>query len=270
MTPPKKSSDQKLAERPTVTQQAEPLSPIGVPPGYVAPGDDLAYFEAGGRGPIRPTSFAKPVQFYEGADWEPASRAPDRIAELQQAMADAGVLKTKYRKGVWDDESRAAYRDVLSHANATGLSPEQSIARWADGVDVEAEGEARTFDPLPFRPPDPAAIRQSVKRAFKDILPRDLRESEIDYLTSQAEAMMRQEHESKEGARRAEFDAAGTGRPGAAVPEVDAESRFRELLETRYKPQMDLVAAQDENVETRKFVGQSLRNMSSIIGGASA
>ena len=262
-----KKSDQKAAERPTITQDVELPSPIGVPPGYVPP-SDFAYFAGGGIGPIGPNSLTPPKIYYEGEDWEPASRPPDRIAELQQAMADSGVLRSKYRKGVWDDSSRAAYRDVLGLANATGTTPEQAIASWAAGEDVEAEGEARVFDPLPFRPPDPASIRQSVKKAFKDILPRELRDSELEYLVGQAQSLLQQEHAAEEGARRASFDTAGSGATPAAVPEVDADARFRELLETRYKPQIDLVADQAESADTHKFLGQSLRSMSNMIGGS--
>lgn len=263
-----KPSDKKAAERPTITQDADAPQPIGVPQGFMAPGPDFAYLSRGGIGPTTPDRIAKPAQFFEGSDWEPASRPPDRIADLQQAMADAGVLSTKYRKGVWDDASRSAYRDVLALANATGGTPEDAIQQWAASTEA-GDDEGRTFDPLPFRPPDQATLRQNVKKAFKDILPRELRDSELDYLAGQAQALLAQEHQAEEGARRAQYDAEGTGAPGAAVPVVDADARFRELLETRYKPQIRLVGEQAENVETKEFVGKSLLGMSRMIGGTS-
>lgn len=264
-----KASDAKRAEKPTLTTDPNAPQPIGVPVGYQVPtGPDVPYFQRGGIGPTTPERIRlQSPRYMEGDDWTPAGRGPDKIAELQQAMVDAGVLTTNYHKGVWDDASRAAYRDVLSFANGAGVTDTEAISRWADSTEQKGQADAKTFDPLPFRPPDPATLRQTVKKAFKDILPRELKESEIEYLTSQASSLLSQEHAAEEGFRRSQFEAEGTGEAPAAVPQADADARFRELLETRYKPQINLVRQQGENVDTKEFIGKSLRAMGSMIGG---
>jgi hypothetical protein len=245
----------------------EAPGPIGVPRGYLAvnpaPQNPAVAAQLRAAGvdvnPNRPTL---PPAFMDGDEWAPASQPPDRIAEWQRAMAQAGALTGKYRLGIWDDATRDAYRSILAFANQIGESNEvAALRRWSEADVVEEQREP--FKALPFRPVDPAAVRQKVKATMTDLLGRDPRESEIETLAAQYEAFMRQDHDAAQGAARMAYDGeAGT------VADVDPDARLRELLAERYRPEMDFTRRQDDTADQQAFLGQALRNMSSIIGGS--
>jgi hypothetical protein len=244
--------------------------PIGVPPDFSLgeAGPDFAYIAGGGAGPTTHERLGdlRLPRYYEDDEWAPATLSPAEIADWQEAMAKAGLLAGTYRRGVWDDRSRNAYRDLLAFANTIGADDVEALRRWASAEEITQQGDP--FQPLTFRPPDPAAVRQAVKTAGKQLLNRDLRDGETEYLAGQFEQLLAQEHAAAEGQRRAEYDVAGTGGAPAAVPEVDASARFRELLESRYRPEVAYSADQQETAEGQDFLGKSLLGLGRMIGGS--
>lgn len=240
-------------------EEEEP-APIGVPRGFTGPKSPTANPAVAAALESAGISTGSAPRFHDGDEWVPASLPAARIADLQAALAAAGVLKSKYRKGYWEGSSVEAYRNLLGFANAAGISDERhALTAWSQAEEVDATAAAKA---LPFRPPDPAAVRLTVRDAGRKLLGRELRDNETEILALQLSALMQQEHNADQQAAVAE--AAGTP---TAAPQVDAEAQFRELMETRYKPQIKLRTEQVETAGDRQFVGKSLRSISSMIGG---
>ena len=78
-------------------------------------------------------------KYFDGDEFGPASLGPAGIGELQAAMSATGLL-SDFRYGVWDEPSRNAYKDLLSEANASGLTAEQALNLRAQSVDIGGKG----------------------------------------------------------------------------------------------------------------------------------
>lgn len=116
--------------------------PLGVPADYQAPGTQPKYFDT--------DVFA------------PASLAPERIAQLQRRMVDAGLIpkNARYRNGVWDDVSREAYRGLLETANVYGVDE-------ARALNIYAQSKPVGRDPLAPPVANPADIQATVRTAAR-------------------------------------------------------------------------------------------------------
>lgn len=154
-------------------------SPLGVPPGYTAPTPNYSV------GVLRPEFQPQPTvgpRYFEGDEWSPASQPPEVVARIQRDMADAGLFddNDEITIGAWDATTRAAYRSLLSYANAAGLRDQDAIMRLkeataASGGRVRATGgraggEARVSSPL--------EIRAVADKAAQFVIGRRLNENE--------------------------------------------------------------------------------------------
>lgn len=238
---------------------------IGVPKTYVPPGMEVTGNDAAGRPIYQPAGISHYIgrtftPYYEGDDWQPASLPPEKIAAIQTAMAQAGALKDSYRKGFWDDASRGAYRDLLSFANGAGVDAETALARYAQSKATTSTEAAKHF---PLRIPDYATVRQAVKKIGKDVLGRDLQTHELDYLSEQMNTFAHQQAEAEQHASVAAAEGTDT-----SVPTVDAESRFRELLDQRYAPEKAFDTQQADTAANQQMIGKSLSSLAQRIGGS--
>lgn len=116
-------------------------SPIGVPDDYLAvrPQDLTGMsatagegWAAGGKG--HGSMVDRPPRYFEGAEWTPAGLSPQAIRELQMQMAMTGLLNSDFNPGVWDDPSVDAYKQLLSFANARGVTWEAALELYTQSV----------------------------------------------------------------------------------------------------------------------------------------
>lgn len=210
--------------------QTGTLSPIGVPEMIRTPGGDVLPFEANGVEP----------RYFEGDDWAPAAMSPEDRARLQRLMASAGIIPrgAEYREGLWDDTSRAAYRDVLTQANASGMTPQQVIAEWANSSTVNRAAAN------PYLAPDLASIQSDIKAVFRKRLGRDLTDGELPALVSEALSLDRQAYDTNS----AITEAGGT--------QFDPAARFEDYLSDQYKPEIQRVEGMTElRTNTENLMG---------------
>jgi len=100
-----------------------PGTEIGVPPGYSTDVDISDYTDIfgdpwGGGGKVN----RRPI-YQDGDELLPANYGPDKIADLQEALAEVGLLPagSSIRFKVWDDTSQQAFAALLAYANQNGL-----------------------------------------------------------------------------------------------------------------------------------------------------
>jgi hypothetical protein len=74
-------------------------------------------------------------RYFDGDEWRPASLGPAAIGDLQAMMAAAGLLDD-FRYGVWDAASVDAYKQLLTEANASGLTAEAALRQRAQGFNA--------------------------------------------------------------------------------------------------------------------------------------
>ena len=120
-------------------------SPVGVPVGYVAP-TGFQPLPPGVAGPPTPTVNQAP-RYFDGDEFKPAGLPPERIAEMQRQMEAAGVIPkgAKYRVGIWDEVSRAAYRDLMGLANAMGNTLEAALNRYSTTKQLSIEDRKKNL-----------------------------------------------------------------------------------------------------------------------------
>lgn len=194
-------------------------SPIGVPE-YLRSGDTVVPFEANGI----------PPRYFEGDQYaQLASLTPEDIARLQMLMVNAGVIPrgTTFRRGRMDDTTVAAWSAVLTHANRTGTTPSQALR------DLQDSATETRPTPDPYLRPDPATVRQGVMSKFKDLLGRDVTEGELPGLVDTYLKVDKQRYDAEVAAEAA----ATTG--ATETQAVDPAARFTEMLEQKYKPEME-------------------------------
>lgn len=195
------------------------VAPLGVPEMVM-----------GENGPEPFQARGQNVRFYDGDEWQPAGMSAPEIAELQRMMAAAGIIPrgATYRNGVWDDTSRLAYKSLLGYANGSGLSIAQSLQEWQR----TAADEKVKVDP--YLKPSPAEISQTVKRAVRSKLGREVTNTELLALVQEFSTLDEQAY-GVNSAAQAAVAAGGT----ASVDTMDAEASFEEMLDTRYRPEIE-------------------------------
>lgn len=236
--------------------------PIGVPADFVAHAE---YKPGLGMPPIKPGGVELPPRYFEGDDASPAGMSDEDIARLQRMLVAAGVLKgTTYLNGVWDEPSRQAYRSILTHANQSGLTAQQSLETWAS---AHTEQKPKVD---PFLEPDYATLAQTVKQLVSERLGgREPTPAELDVLTSQLRGNYRAEYDAAVATTTAASDAAAAGAdPATVVQDIDPVARFSEFFEQRYQPEMERREAISDMTNLRESFLGNVGQMDSMIGGA--
>lgn len=128
--------------------------PIGVPKGYQfipPPSYGILSVQEGmpGKGmhgptqtPIYGVSQGNPVaaQYFKGYEFTPAGWGPEKIAGLQGRLMQAGLINKGFRLGVWDPVSRSAFIELLTEANAAGVTWEQAADARMKGIQLDKNG----------------------------------------------------------------------------------------------------------------------------------
>lgn len=126
-------------------------SPLGVPREYevaVQNQDRPGYYPHGfnyrtrgygaGAHPEDRSAIIGP-RYFDGDEWKPSQLSPAKVAQLQRAMATAGLL-SDFRYGVWDSRSAKAYAEVLSFANASGMTEQMALQRMVNSPELSLGG----------------------------------------------------------------------------------------------------------------------------------
>jgi hypothetical protein len=104
--------------------------------------------------------------YYDGMENIPAALGAEEIWKKQQALVRAGLIgpKDKFRKGVWDTTTKAAYREEL--ANSTGSDDNSTLAMLANAPIQHERGVERK--PL-IKAPNPSDVRSVVAASARSI-----------------------------------------------------------------------------------------------------
>jgi hypothetical protein len=196
-------------------------TPIGVPEDYTAlvPPDPRSSNIASGYGYELGPSKVNP-RYFDGDEYKPAQLNPASIAELQRQMVEVGLLGNTFRLGVWDSASVAAYRDLLSFANGSGLSDRQALLRYSAGEQVGTESQRA---PLIVQKSNPEELRRVFRQAVIDQLGQGWDQNRINGLVTAYQA-------EEERVQRQAYDMELTGGSITNIPSPEAfiESKVME------------------------------------------
>lgn len=185
------------------------------------------------RGPATRTTLPAqiPPRYKLGDEWEPQTQSwsPERIADIQAQLVDAGLLDPDdYQRGFWDQESATAYRQLLGYSNVSGLDSHQTLQRIGE---VKAKFGS-TADKGAKREPfitglsDPVALSNllddvAVRRMGRGLSPEEKAQFSNSYRgLEEAEARKR-------------YEAGGSGLPGGSggtYTQLDPSSRAEEYV----------------------------------------
>lgn len=88
---------------------------IGVPSDYVATGRmDVPYADYD-------WNYRHAPKYQEGEQFSIAGLAPGELSSLQRSLVDAGLLRSDFMLGYADDRTLAAFEDLLSLSNRSGM-----------------------------------------------------------------------------------------------------------------------------------------------------
>lgn len=202
--------------------------PIGVPSGYHGPATPSFHAPGIGVHYSYDTGY-RADPYVDGDEWGPAGSSPDVIAEIQQRMVGAGLLKGSYRIGVWDAPSRSGYRDLLEFANGLGVDDGTALKRYG-----EAQGETKEKRaPLVMEVSNPLDI----KAALRDTLKEKLGQAGID--DKRLDAMVAAYQGSEKSYQQQQYDLGGEDGAGGTVvrpPDVTtfADQQAKKVDPTAY------------------------------------
>lgn len=237
---------------------------IGVPPDFAgAPGQQFRVPLAHGQLEDSPNV---PPQFREGDQHQLLSMSPEDIWQLQQAMAQAGVLTGQFRRGLADDATMQAYRELLGWANrlGTGRRPDfinATLQTLAASPEFQAEGggvKQGGAEAL-IRRRDPVELAQVARDSIRSLLGRDPDDAEIQDAASALAGF-----DLTAARQNAEM---GSSALGGDITLVNPEARFRAFLEDRYRPEIDRIETVQNAVVSRENMMANLGAIDRMIGG---
>lgn len=198
---------------------------IGVPPGYTTQADISSYSDIFGG----PSTVSRRPIYMEGDELLPANYGPDRIADLQKALADVGLLPegTHFRYKVWDDTTQQAFRSLLAYANQNGLhwttalnKLQASEAQGGGGYTIDEHGNLvpvgdQAQEPLPTHTTPREELEPVFRQAVIDTLGQGWDQGRIDSMVTA--------YQQEEVARQREaYAAEGTTRNVQEMPSPEA------------------------------------------------
>ena len=209
------ADDDLLANIPQVgVASAAPVQYLGVPEGYQAP-NPYGGFSGFGYVPAK-TQAPK----YQDADvLAPGALSPERIAQLQEQLAKAGLYggkKAVYRLGLWDDATQSAWAKVLSYANQSGLGQDDALSSLVahplpkdPATDGSDPGKVSKLTDAP-------TLEAQVQQAAQRRLGRKLRSSEVAKFVSLYQGLERKDNATYGAAQ----DAAAEGKDTTITPQA--------------------------------------------------
>lgn len=200
----------------------------------------------------------------------------EKRARLVLQMQKAGLVSPNVDPRYWNPkEFTKPLEEALAFANANGIDdPFQAVGMYGVSQAETTKQNRPTFNFVSrdFLPPDPAAVDASIRDLAKQMFQGtdiELSDEEVQQLRGQFEGFLREQHFAAEQQRLSEehssFDAKVASAEGRkvdvnvdAVPQVDAEARFRQLFEERMKPKTDAIEQMAVDDESRQVLAGSL------------
>lgn len=219
----------------TVGGRVVKANPIGVETGYEAQyrGQRLGDTYNGDYAVAPPSSI--PAR-YDATDLDMFSQlAPERIADIQKALARAGILAKETAYQIWTPETASAMGKVLAYANQRGLLWQDALDEWA------AAGVAAGLDKGPAGPKFTPRLSNpdDLKATFRQVAYNRTGGNFMDEGAYDRMVASYQDAEMK--AQRAQFDAAVAG-GGTTVDAPSAQTFGEQQVKAA---DADLVAAHD-------------------------
>jgi hypothetical protein len=136
--------------------------------------------EAGNQYIVGPTQRPIRLQYFEGNEWNYASRGQEEILTYQDKLVRSGLLK-RYIRGEWDLDSANAMRVVMRMANFNELTVDQVLDRIlaAGGLKTADGGQGGQGGGLGTPQLTDDDIRMVANKTAQGLLGRNLREDEI-------------------------------------------------------------------------------------------
>jgi len=127
------------------------------------------------------------VRYFAGDEYEIATFKPEEIATIQQQMLKAGLLSKKYRIGIADAETIAAFEKVLGQANTNGTN-------WTTALGT-LMATPKQGSGLTYRVSNPDDIRAVVQQTASSILGRSAEPAVVDRLVKSYQELQIQEQQ---------------------------------------------------------------------------
>jgi len=140
-----------------------------------------------------------PPKYFDGDEYIPTNWPTHNIFQMQQWLAQVGLLTGSFTKNVWDPASQKAYKELLGMANRTGTTADQMLAELLatagdekslkykvdqyGNIVVASEGGAEK-PPLTIRTSDPAALRTTFRKAVIETLGEGWSEEKINQMVA--------------------------------------------------------------------------------------
>lgn len=184
------------------------------------------------RGPATRGPVETPPRYALGDEWEPQTKswAPERIADIQAQLVDAGLLDPDdYQRGFWDQESATAYRQLLGYSNVSGLDSHQTLQRIGEvkakfGSTADKAGKVR--QPFISELADPVELSDLLDDVAVRRMGRGLSPEEKARFSDSFRGL-------QESEQRKYYEASGSGLPGGpggSVTMPDAGARAQEFV----------------------------------------
>lgn len=233
---------------PSVEGSTSMSAPIGVPDDYMASGPpgwhrSMSAIEAGADpGGLPPARIAP--RYFDGDQYMPSRFSPAEIWDLQQTLAQIGLLTSPFQREIWDQETANAYAGVLAYANQQGLTEKQALLRMAGGEGVGGEGRGTRYrvdengalvpitgegagpdvPPLTIRKTDPKVLDLVFRKASMEILGQGLGPAERQQMVA---AYGQMEEQRQRDLYEAQIRESGT--PERTVLDIPSPEAFADL-----------------------------------------
>jgi len=173
-----------------------------------------------GQAPSVPSNPAMAERRYKSGEERTlvAGLSPERIAQLQRQLVNAGLLTGRVVLGVWDDSSATAFRQVLAIANVNGYTADEALQYVAtqSALPENILGDSTdTRAPLSVQLSSPADLARIFQQTAEATMGRRLDQADIDKLVGSYQSL-------EQGYQQTTYGQAETGGTLTAPPSATA------------------------------------------------
>lgn len=163
--------------------------------------------------------------YYPGFEYLFASADETAIFNIQRSLVSAGLMADEFRKGVWDDDTTAGFKEVLAYANRAGITWQQALEEYATaGEAIRAARPGPKGPVFVARLSNPDDLRKVLKQAAFNVLGGKFFAPELE------DEFVAKFQDTEYKAQRAAFDAQVAG-GGTVVDNASASTTAETTLE---------------------------------------
>lgn len=210
-------------------------------------------------------------QYFEGDEYQMfVGMSPEQIAAIQTELLRAGIVDAEdFRPGVWDPDTADAMKDVLEHANFSGLSWDEALVELAANPRAEEDGGGAggRRGRRGYMAPDYATLAQAAKSAIRQNLGREPEDWEVKLLADELGGGFQQQLSMQQQVDQYEQQPAGEGEgPGQTFTDVDPKARFAERFEELYRPELEAEQREEDASTNTQLLMRSITGMDRTVG----